>query len=80
MWPAVGLFAIFAVVACVAAACDASAADIAAQDVGDMSERMSAMEQRLENDSKAMAQVINDHAADIEHLKKKGALDFALGQ
>lgn len=80
LWPAVGLFAVFGCVACVAAACDASATDMAAQEAGDMGERLAAIEERVTNDADAVAKVINGHAADIECLKKRGAMNDALGQ
>lgn len=80
LWPAVGLFAVFGCVACVAAACDASAADIAAQETGDLGDRLEAIEERLKGDAEAVAKVINGHAADIEYLKKRGAMNDALGQ
>lgn len=74
-WPGVVLFCVAGLLACVAAAMDASASETEKQDSQDVDERLEAIEKRVASDAELVAKVIKDHALDIDHLKKRDALN-----
>lgn len=79
MWPAVVLLCAGAVVACIAAAVDSAEVRENEEQAEDVHDALSLHREQMAKDIAAIAKVVNDHAADIDHLKKRGVYGDTLG-
>ena len=78
-WPAVALFCVSAVVACIAAVSDSAEAQAKADEAEDANDALEVHKKAIAKEIATMAEVVNRQGVDIDHLKKRNVYGDTLG-